>query len=528
MTDSDRFPAASAPAQRPHGTDPAATHTELPLAFNQEKRLLLEELARIRSVKYPPFSIPFILRLEGRLNLTLLQKALNEVIHRHSVLRTAFLPSTTVPPLERQARLELFADSGIMVPGLYRQSILPEVALQLHLRPLDEKGSAATNAEIERIVNTELDVSFDYAQPPLIRAILLNVAHDDHYLILIIHHLVADLWSLRIMREELELVYAFYLGVSSYPAKPSVSYADFAASQHTTLNSPAFHRAVSYWKQQWSAFEYAQVHYGDLPFALPRPSAPTFAQGFESIVFDLGRTNELRNFARAARVTLYMLFLTAFSILLHIRTRKRSVAVWGNFRNRTTKTERVIGWLANSHLMGLNDIDDATLSQLLSRARDMVLQTIDHQQTPLVAVWPVLERRAALSDLHILFDLIEKENKQDEELAPLTGLVIREADIPGVFMQAHGGLAICAVDSAREICLQATYSRDRFSSESIRDILAGLRRVLDSFLVDPAARVSAIIDAEYGNQRPALRAEQDHVLVAYGDWQLTYQTDWGS
>jgi hypothetical protein len=504
----------------------AAPQTELPLAFNQEKRLLLEEWARARSISYIPFTIPLILDFRGAFNLPALIAALKALVRRHAVLRTAFVPSRCKPAVERQARLDAFATTGIFMAGLYKQVILPEAELRPDIRALASSGEDAVHSEIESIAVAALSDDFEFAQPPLMRATVLGIGAR-HFLIIVIHHLVADLWSLKILREEVTRLYAYYQGAGSYPPLPSGTYADFVASQHARLNSAAFEGAIEFWRQQFSAFASAHLYFRDFPFASPPPAQQGFQCERQTLRINPGRAERLRAFARQFRVTSYVLFLAGLTTLLHRCTGKPAVAVWGNFLNRSRETERLIGWFANTHFMAIDYSDDPAVDQLLRRVRGVVFQALDHQEIPLAALWPALQPLPQGSDMKILFDFVGREF-ETEIGEPRPDLSIEELELPSIFMRAHVGLAILVRDTGGTIAIEATYSADRFSRPDICGLLAYFDSVLTRFMKSPETRTSEIAVLRQRDKQ-ALRSPDARSGPRECDaWALGSYADWGS
>jgi Condensation domain len=451
---------------------------------------MLEEIWDRSSTKYSPFQIPLLLNLEGPLSVTALESALNQLVGRHTALRTALLPAS-IASIERQARLQAFAKTGLFFPGLYRQSVVPSAAIAIPVTDLS--GFRETqDIEIQRILAEEAQAAFDYSRPPLLRAKLLKLDGEKHLLVLVLHHLAGDPWSLRIIHKELETLYRAELNHETVTLpEPRIPFHKFSRWQQKQLDTPFFDSRAEYWRNQWETFESAQVWFRDLPCSRPSPAKPAKSIGMEQLTFDPECSTEIRAFADRQGISVRVVVLTAFLIWLREQTGKPAVAVSTICRNRTHPgTENTIGWFANLHIVGVDFSTDLTFLELMEKVSNAIAGAEAHQEIPSALLSRKLGRVPQHSDASVTFHFIsaiespEGVVKQGSLAMEPVGTSRFPALRPGA------GLALSGIDKQAGIVLTATHSTDRLPPEDVRKMVSVLHEIVIASEANPDWRIS--------------------------------------
>jgi amino acid adenylation domain-containing protein len=474
-----------------------ASSGDLPLSYNQEGRLLLEWFSAIRGVRQPPFHATFGLQWIGDLNVEQLENAINQIIQRHETLRTAF------PQVKGKTSLELLSELDPIVrrhgmqgamhklmelaPRYFKQVICPSTSLSLTVRSLHEWSPAERETEIRSIVSREAQTRFNYERPPLMRATLLRMSDHEHCLIITLHHLIADVWSVNIFIQELAIFYQRLNGKTASLPELSIQHSDYAAWQRKKLQGERLAALTSYWRFRWAEVGLLDIKDLHLPGGSGKGSA------VESLAFDAALCRQVNAFARQQGLTNYMLFLGALNLLLFLYSGKNRIGVWANFANRDrTETENLIGWFTNSHLIGVEIAPDQPVSWLLAEVRDVVLQAHAHQEIPYSLLWA-----NALQDLNvqhhshdeiaspfIMFDFQTKVLNMDT-----LGLQIRLAALPLQPIQL--ALQFLAWQGNDDMGLSIHYATQLLSAPAVRQLLNDFRKVLESIISKPEVSVSS-------------------------------------
>jgi amino acid adenylation domain-containing protein len=322
-----------------------------PLSFAQQRFWFLAEL------ESPAYNIPFAVRLRGRLDTAALAGALEEIIRRHAPLRTTI------------AVHDGTAVQAVSGPGTWNLTLEDLSGL-----PVAERESAlAARAEAEAAH------PFDLRRERPLRAILVRLDDRDHAMLLTLHHVAADGWSLRVLCRELGAVYAsFKRGApTSLPPLP-IRYADFAAWERNALRDEVLERLLSYWREQLRGLSPL-----DLPTDRARPSVRSHAGGCVAFQVASPLAEGLRALARAAGATLHMTLLAGFQALLFRYTGREDFAVGTPVAGRgRVETEGLIGCFVNTLVLRADLTGRPTFRELLARVRGTSLEAYEHQSIP--------------------------------------------------------------------------------------------------------------------------------------------------
>ncbi|HEY3481421.1 MAG TPA: condensation domain-containing protein, partial [Streptomyces sp.] len=322
---------------------PVERQAEPPLSFSQERLWFLDQLEPGSAV----YHIPAALRLQGELDAAALERAFAGLVARHEALRTAF-PAVAGRPVQR---------------------IAPAAPFTLPLIDL-----AAGPDALERLVREEARRPFDLARGPLLRATLVRLGPAEHVLLVTLHHIVADGWSVGVLVRE---VAALYAG-ETLPALP-VQYADFALWQRRYLSGEALESGIAWWRQRLAGAP-AEL---ELPFDRPRPAVRGQRGDTVPVRLPEGLTAELGSLARRAGATLYMALLAGFQALLGRLSGQEDVPVGSPVANRTrVEVEGLIGFFVNTLVLRGDLSGSPGFDALLVRTREAVLEAQAHQEVP--------------------------------------------------------------------------------------------------------------------------------------------------
>ncbi|MBD2559797.1 MULTISPECIES: non-ribosomal peptide synthetase [Nostoc] len=376
---------------------------DLPLSFSQQRLWLLNQLEPNSSL----YNIPAAVRLTGLLNIAALEHSFNELIRRHEVLRTRF----------------------VTVDGQPFQIVEPTLSLTLPLVDLRSRSvsfreslsQTEREAEVEKLAQQEANRPFELAKSPLLRCVLLQLDDTEHVLLVTMHHIISDAWSVAILIRELgELYKAFSANQPSPLTELPIQYADFAIWQRQYLQGETLKTQLNYWKQQLNGAPPLL----QLPTDRPRPAVRTFRGATQSFTLPKSLTEEIKNLSNREGVTLFMTLLAAFKTLLYCWTGQEDIIVGSPIANRTrAELEELIGFFVNTLVLRTDLSDNPSFRELLSRVRERTLKAYTHQDlpfeklieelqpernpsyNPLFQVWFVLQNIAMpsleLSNLHI-------------------------------------------------------------------------------------------------------------------------------
>ncbi len=347
---------------------------EAPLSFMQEHLWFLHQLDPGSAAYHLPTGV----RLRGPLNVPALQTALTALVQRHEILRTVFV--------ERD--------------GIVRQRILDEADLQLE--EIDLSTHDDPGPDLERQARRSVQAPFDLTSAPPVRAQLWRLAEHDHVLLLTLHHLLADAWSLGVVVEELTRGYLAALGPPADDAvAPTVQFADVAVWQRARMTPERVIHELAYWKQQLAGRPHGTTLRGDRP----RPAVPSGLG--ETIGFEVPPSTaaQLRRLARECGATPASVLLAAFSHLLHRRTGDLDVVVGVPSTGRDhPDTHRLIGCLLNTVVVRIA-VNPEPFVELVQRARAALAGALAHADVPFERVVEAMRPPRDLS-LHPLFQIM--------------------------------------------------------------------------------------------------------------------------
>jgi amino acid adenylation domain-containing protein len=338
---------AVAPGIGPRPRDPRGT----PLSFAQQRLWFMEQL----EPGTPVYNIPFAVSLTGRLDVAAMAGAMREIVRRHEALRTTFRT----------------------VDGQPLQVISPAVPVEL---PVVDLERAATEAEVRRLALAEARRTFDLERGPLLRLTLLHLGPERHVLLLSLHHLVGDAWSIAVLLQELTPLYAAALAGrrADLPALP-LQYPDFALWQNERLAGDVLERHLAVWRARLAG----SPPVARLPTDRPRPARRAATGGRVPLRFPAGLARRLDALARREETTLFTVILAALQALLHRWSGEEDLVVGTPVANRQrSEIQGLVGLFVNMLAMRADLSGRPTFRELLRRTHETVVEAQDHQELP--------------------------------------------------------------------------------------------------------------------------------------------------
>ena len=454
----------------------------LSLSFAQQRLWYLHELVQ-DNVAY---HVPIFLRLSGPLIRESLEGALNAVVARHEALRTTF-------------------DS---VDGQARQVISEQLHLELSLIDLRSLEPVRRDIELRRLAEEEARRQFDLSNGPLIRSSLLLVGEAEHVLLLTIHHIVFDGWSVGVLLRELHELYRA-LSHNEYPqlADLRIQYADFAAWQRRWLTGQALECQFDYWTERLK-----QLPILRLPTDRPRPEVPSFTGGHESMTISEPLSQALEELGQREGTTLFMTLLAGFFALLHRLSAQDDLVVGSPVANRNVEAvESLIGFFVNMLVMRAKVTPGMSFRELLAQIREIALGAYEHQDLPFEMLVDELKPDRDVSRNPLFQVVFAVQN------APLERFTLDtvEAEIidPGV-ATTRFDLELHVWPQDSELSLALAYSTDLFEIETARRLLAQYAQVLEAAVSNPDQALSRLLRLD--------ASERHRTLVDWNDTSVDY------
>ena len=359
---------------------------ELPLSFAQQRLWFLDQMGTGGA-----YNMPLALRLKGNLDREALRRAFGEIVRRHEALRTTFSSRDGEPC----------------------QVIHPADCWELPVEDLSQLAASEREEEARRRSLEEGQRPFDLSHQLPLRTMLLRLDEQEHVLLIMLHHIVSDGWSLGVLVRELTSLYtAFVEGRPSPLTELPVQYADFAKWQRDWLQGDLLEQELSYWRQQLGGCSVLA-----LPTDRPRPAVQTYAGAMHLHTLPADLHQALGGLNQSTGVTLYMTLLAAFQVLLSRYTGQDDIVVGSPIANRNRQEiEGLIGFFVNSLAMRTDLSDNPTFAELLNRVRKTTLEAYAHQDLPFEKLVDELQPERDLSQNPLFQIMFAVQNAPMEEL----------------------------------------------------------------------------------------------------------------
>ncbi|MBD2040238.1 non-ribosomal peptide synthetase [Microcoleus sp. FACHB-672] len=454
----------------------ARTSNVFPLSFSQQRLWFLDQL----DPGNPTYNIPAAIRLAGKLNVGALEQSFNEVIKRHEVLRVTF---ATVD--EQPVQI-------IHPPGNFKLSVL------------DLTTSPNQDFQIQSLIIEEVKRPFELAKEPLLRVSLLHLNDSEYVVILTMHHIIADGWSMGIFIEEIAALYqAFSSGKPSPLPELSIQYPDFATWQRKWLQGEVLEKQIAYWKKQLEG----TLPVLELPAARPRSAVQTFQGAQESFVVPKKLTEALAELSRREGTTLFMTLLAAFKTLLYRYTGQTDILIGSPIANRNrAEVEKLIGFFVNTLVLRTGLVGNPTFRELLSRVREVALGAYAHQDLPFEKLVEELQPTRNMSHAPLFQVMFILQNSPMPSLE-LPGLTLHPLEVET--STAKFDLTLSMLNTKEGLDGVWEYNTDLFDAATIKRVTGHFQNLLEGIVANPEQQISKL---------PLLtERERNQLLVEWGN-----------
>jgi amino acid adenylation domain-containing protein len=434
----------------------------LPLSFPQRQLWFLDQLAP----GSPFYNNPAALALHGTLDVAALESSLTEIVRRHEALRTVF-------------------DS---VDGEPQQRVLPAEPVPLPVTDLTGLPRAERDERARLAARADAQAPFDLAAGPLLRAGLLRLAAEEHHLLLNVHHIVADGWSVGILVRELASLYASRLrGEPSPLPEPAVQYPDYALWQTERLRGGELQRQLGYWTERLAGAPTLL----SLPTDRPRPAVQRYHGDYHGMTVDAEIGRGLQAVAQAERATPFMALTAALSVLLWRYSGQDDVCLGTPFANRNqAEVEGLIGHFVNTVVLRSRLRPEQSFAELLAEVRDHVLDAYAHPDLPLDQLVEALKPERHTSHSPLFQVMLVMQNMPRGSLE-LPGLTLRP--LPASTDAARFDLAVEVAETAGGgLALTWEYNTDLFDPGTIARMAEHFGRLLGQLAADPSLPISEL------------------------------------
>jgi amino acid adenylation domain-containing protein len=438
------------------------SHRISPQSFAQQRLWFLDQLDPGSGV----YNLPSVVRATGPLSIPALTRSLGELIRRHEILRTTFSMNDDDPV----------------------QIVRPPFDLPVEVTDLTALPEAQREAEAMRLAGETALQPFDLSCGPLVRARLLRLSDEDHFLVTVFHHIISDGWSLGIFFRELGAIYQAVLkGSPAQLAELRIQYADYSVWQKQQLQGARLDEELAFWREQLSGAP-ARL---ELPTDHPRPPVQRYRGAQLSAQLSPQLSSELRALSQREGVTLFMTLLAAFQTLLHRYAQQEQILIGTPTAGRLAlETEALIGFFVNTLVLRGDLSGEPTFRELLGRTRQRVLGALAHQELPFEKLVEELQPQRSLSYSPLFQVMFALQN------APVNGmewgeLKLNSVKLPG--RTAKFDLSLDVFEEAVGLRLWLEYDLELFEAGTIRQMLADFETVLEAVTRDPQQRLSRLL-----------------------------------
>ncbi|MFB2977829.1 amino acid adenylation domain-containing protein [Microseira sp. BLCC-F43] len=453
----------------------------LPLSFDQQRLWFIDQLEGANSI----YNITRAFKLQGQLNIKVLEQAIQTIINRQESLRTSFKT----------------------VNGSPVEHIVDEICFSLPVIDLQSFPKATRLAEAEKQLTQEWRKTFDLTQSPLFRAVVLTIEPDSHLLMFSLHHIIGDDWSVQVFLRELSTLYDAHLNKipASLPSL-SIQYADYAHWQRQYLQGEVLNNLLDYWRQQLA----------DAPeiLELPCTRAGTINQPFVSqkIPFHLGEdlTQKLKQLSLQKGTTLFVTILTAFYTLLYRYTDRQDLVVGTGLSNRNfLETESLIGFFVNLLPLRCQLTPEQTFQELLLKVHQTALEGYAHGQLPFDLLVENLQpqRHPGYTPLFQILFLWQNVTK---EVLHLPGLTTEPWELDKPTAGATFDLTFSVQETNAELQGYWEYNTNILDADIVEGLTEHFQTLLNAIVADSQQSIC---------KYPLLTAAQKHQLLE--EWNQT-------
>jgi amino acid adenylation domain-containing protein len=477
----------NASAARLSAIVPVERGERLPVSFAQQRLWFLAQMDGVSEA----YHIPLRMRYAGELNATALRGSLNAILRRHEALRTTFA----------------------LVDGEPVQRIAPTEQSVFSLIEHDLRQHHDAGAELYRLVAEEAVAPFDLEAGPLIRGRLIRVEEQDHVLLITMHHIVSDGWSMGILNNELNTLYTALLHGDDDPLPAlKLQYADYAVWQRKWIEGEILQQQAAYWKETLAGAPALL----ELPTDHVRPAQQDYTGAFACLVLDERLTAALRKLSRRYGTTLYMTLLAAWAALLSRLSAQQDVVIGTPSANRgRTEIEGLIGFFVNTLVLRLDLSGSPSVGQLLARVKTQTLAAQQNQDIPFQQVVEIMRPTRSLSHSPLFQATFAWQNNDEGTLA-LPGLEKKPLHAAAP-ISAKFDINLFLQPAAGGISGGIAYATSLFKPATIERYLGYFRNLLEAMVAD---------DTQAVDRLPILPDSERHqLLYGWNDTRTEFPSD---
>jgi amino acid adenylation domain-containing protein len=437
----------------------------------------------------PFYNLPQAFKLTGEIDVSLFEQAVNEIIRRHESLRTIFTMENEEPV----------------------QVILP--MLKIKVKTIDFRHLSPSGQEDETVglMGRESGKPFDLEQGPLVRVSLVHLGKEEHALLLNMHHIIADGWSVNVFLRELDLLYsALSVGNPSFLPEPVLQYADFALWQQDRIQGELLEKQLSYWKELLSG----ELPILELPVDRQRPAVPTYRGGYQYIELPDTLAAGLIELNRQEDCSMFMTLLAVFNILLYRYSGQDDILVGSPIANRNrAELENMIGFFANTLVLRTDLSGNPTSRELLARVRKVTSNAYDNQDLPFEKLVEEFQPDRYMSHtpfFQVMFNFggtaVGKRERKDSPLLQFRPLPVHNKTSKfDLWLTMHQG--------ENKVWGGIEYNTDIFEDGSITRLINHFKMLLKGVTENPDQPISHL---------PILSEEEKELLHRWNDTAVEY------
>ncbi|MBW4633663.1 MAG: amino acid adenylation domain-containing protein [Iphinoe sp. HA4291-MV1] len=465
---------------------PVARNGHIPLSFAQQRLWFLQQFEPDNGF----YNISAAVHFSGTLNQSALEQSLNYMIRRHEALRTNFVVTTD---------------------GQATQVIYPERCLKLQIIDLQHLGETEQQLSCQELAATEAVRPFDLAEDLLVRSTLLNLTPKEHVLLLVMHHIVSDGWSMGVVVKELAAVYNAVcndepINLSELP----IQYADYAVWQQQHLAGEVLASQQAYWQQQLATAPALL----ELPTDRPRPAIQTYKGAIQTFTLSQELTAALTSLSQRQGVTLFMTLLAAYQTLLYRYSGQTDICVGTPIANRNHREiEGLIGLFLNTLVLRSNLSGNPSFADLLSQVREVALSAYAHQDLPFEQLVEALQPERSLSHaplFQVMFVL-------RTPMPPLQLPDLTLSLLPINSSTTNFDLTLFMEQTSSGLSGSIEYNTDLFDDSTIVRMVQHYENLLGAVVANPQTPVS--------NLAILTSSEQHQMLVEWNNTSSEYAKD---
>ena len=434
---------------------------QIPLSFSQQRQWVEDQLQPGNTAN----NLFYAFHLSGPLNVTVLEASFQQIVTRHEILRTTFKRIDSQP----------------------FQMIAPSLSVSMPIVDIPAKSYT----EVNHLAREEAQRPFDLSVGPLMRCTLLRLTETEHILLLTMHHIISDGWSIGVLFREIVLLSQAYLAGNPSPLPDlPLQYADFSIWQRNWLQGNTLRKQMAYWKEQLAG----AVSLLDLPTDRIRPAIQAHRGARLSFALSQALSDDLQKISRQEDVTLFMILLAAFQTLLSCYSQQAAIAVGVPVANRNRpELEGLIGFFANTLILRTNLSGDPDFREIIQQVQQVCIGAYDHPDIPFEKLVDELQIEYDPSH-NPLFQVMF--NLQNSPVNPpnFAGLTIKPLEIDR--NTTHFDLRISLQETPKGLAGFLKYNTDLFDQDTILLLIELYRQILQGWVDNPAQHLSEICLSE--------------------------------